>query len=67
MKNAVEATIITRKTLIKRINAIRDERNKAREEQRTEDMRILNARLSEIYRHYNDTVKTQRMLEDHIK
>lgn len=64
---AIESTIITRKALIKRINKVRDERNKAREEGRTEDMRILNARLSEIHRHYNDTVKTQRMLEDHVK
>lgn len=65
--NALEATIITRKTLIKRINKVRDERNKAREEGRTEDVRILNARLSEIHTHYNETVKTQRMLENNIK
>ena len=64
--NALERIIIQRKTLIKSINSLTKERNKAREENRTEDMRVLNARLSERHTRYNDIVKTQKFLEEHF-
>lgn len=72
--NALEVCIINRKSLIKRINQIRKERKEILDKTRVmaeqqakpyiQHVKVLNARLSELWAHYNDIVKTQKLLED---
>ena len=66
--NALDTAIISRKKLIKAINALRKERmenmNKEQTPEVKEYIKVLNARLSEKWSYYNDLIKTQKLLED---
>ncbi len=62
--SALDRIIIQRKTIIKSINKLTKERNEAREQNRKDDERILNIRLSERHNRHNDIKRTQHYLEE---
>ena len=72
-KSMYEHLIIRRKTMIKEINGMRAQRKvlekrimEAPEGKKADykvDLRILNARLSEKWGHYNDLAKTMALME----
>lgn len=72
--NALDTCIINRKKMIKRLNAVRKERTKLQADLKIASeveshsidsyIKILNARISEMWGFYNDLIKTQKLLED---